>query len=97
MQIVIDIPENIYEYYKNKYPKNCARLTFVENALLEGTPLPKGHGRLIDADAMNEQYYSIYTDAMNCSNKPSDKYLLDKWSVCLDTSPTIIEADNEVE
>lgn len=52
MQIVIDIPENIYEYYKNKYHKNCVELTFVENALLEGTLLPKGHGRLIDADSL---------------------------------------------
>lgn len=96
MQIVIDIPEEYHENLLKNYRFSSEEIPIVSLAIATGTPLPKGHGRLIDADAINEQYYSIYIDAMNCSNKPSDKYLLDKWSVCLDTSPTIIEAD-EVE
>ena len=81
MQIVIDIPENIYEYYKNKYPKNCARLTFVENALLEGTPLPKGHGRLIDVERLYDDFESMDYD----------------FEDAIEYAPTIIEADKEVK
>lgn len=47
MQIVIDISENEYEAVK-LHPE-C--FTFA-NSILNGAPLPKGHGRLIDADAL---------------------------------------------
>ena len=93
MQIVIDIPEAEYDLIVND---EACGLNVLTRAIANGTPLPKGHGDLIDRNAVNEEFYSIYNSAMACSNKPSDKYLLDKWSVCLDTSPTIIEAD-EVE
>ena len=43
--------------------------------------LPKGHGRLIDADALNRK-------DVNCANVPMN---------FIDTAPTIIEADNESE
>lgn len=43
MQIVIDIPNSTFTDLKKK--KNR---TEVDVAVLNGTPLPKGHGRLID-------------------------------------------------
>lgn len=82
MQIVIDIPEKIYEYYKNKYPKDCEELTFVENAFLEGTPLPKGHGRLIDADELDK----CIVDRIAMPYVPINK---------IQDAPTIIDADKE--
>ena len=47
MQIVIDIDEKIYQEakksgYSHLYDEEVA------NAVANGTPLPKGHGRLID-------------------------------------------------
>lgn len=45
MQIVIDISEEDYEYLKNHNKHG------LYSQILNGTPLPKGHGRLIDADA----------------------------------------------
>lgn len=49
MQIVIEIPEEEY-----KIIKNCtAPMTWSEHLIKNGIPLPKGHGRLIDADAIN--------------------------------------------
>ena len=47
MQLIIDIPEEIYQEaiesgYSHLYDEAVA------NAVAEGTPLPKGHGRLID-------------------------------------------------
>ena len=49
MQIVIDIPESMYEGIKLHRVLD----TTVDRILYEveyGVPLPKGHGRLIDAD-----------------------------------------------
>lgn len=51
MKVVIDIPENEYRLIKEIYEKN----DIVESTysyIYHGTPLPKGHGRLIDADAL---------------------------------------------
>ena len=44
MEIVIKIPDEDYEYLK-RHNKNG-----LYNAILNGTPLPKGHGRLKDID-----------------------------------------------
>lgn len=52
MQIVIDIPEEEYMLIKQKMELNVGGVTSeAEQAIVNGTPLPKGHGRLIDADA----------------------------------------------
>jgi hypothetical protein len=50
MQIVIDIPEETYEYWKNHSHEYV-----LAEAIKNGTPLPKGHGRLIDADALEKK------------------------------------------
>ena len=49
MQIVIDIPKEMYENALNNLL--CGSTTLC-NAIKNGTPLPKGHGRLIDADRL---------------------------------------------
>ena len=49
MQIVIDIPEEMFDWYDNGFPDedDAEKLwQIVKN----GIPLPKGHGRLVDAD-----------------------------------------------
>ena len=47
MKIVIDISAEDFEKVK------CGRgaVSMMRKAIIHGTPLPKGHGRLIDADA----------------------------------------------
>ena len=53
MQIVIDIPEREYEVIlNNNYVAVCACPHLLSEAIKNGTPLPKGHGRLIDADEL---------------------------------------------
>lgn len=47
IELVIKIPEEDYEYLKSHNKDG------LYNVILNGTPLPKGHGRLIDADAIN--------------------------------------------
>ena len=55
MQIVIDIPEEYYNILKT-----YGGMSVPEEAILNGTILPKGHGRLIDADAFLKEYCESY-------------------------------------
>lgn len=53
MEIMIDIPEELYEAYKNKPPMlGDAGMDMIVQSIANGTPLPEHHGRLIDADAI---------------------------------------------
>ena len=47
MKIVIDIPEEAYELLKNE-GVDWLGAEHILDAVANGTPLPKGHGRLID-------------------------------------------------
>lgn len=49
MQIVIDISEEMYNFACN-YPEKV--LAGYSLCIKNGIPLPKGHGRLIDADRL---------------------------------------------
>lgn len=89
MEIVINIPDKKYE--RLPYIDILQLREYIEN----GIPLPKGHGDLVDRDAINEQFYGIWRELDCCSNKPTYKRLLDNWSMCMGTAPTIIEADEE--
>ena len=50
MKVVIDINEVDYELCKN--PMQPMPFHSIKRAIANGTPLPKGHGRLIDADEL---------------------------------------------
>ena len=50
MQIVIDIPKDIYDFLKSHDTG-----TRVDRAIANGIVIPKGHGRLIDADAFERR------------------------------------------
>lgn len=77
MQIVIDISEELYQMCRSCLgDADC-----IESAIANGTPLPKGHGRLIDADKL--PLYKI-----NVANFGSNYIRI---------APTIIEADKESE
>lgn len=82
MHIVIDISEEMYE--ELKYLNVHGFTTAVEEAVANGTPLPKGHGRLKDIDAI--------IDALDSSDR--DIYVKE----CLEEdTPTIIPADTGSE
>ena len=86
MQIVIDIPEGLKKDFESEQwtALSCMEM---KDALMNGTPLPKGHGDLIDRnearDAMRYTmsgtgYQSMAMDVLN------EFY-----------TPTIIESDKE--
>lgn len=58
MQIVIDIPEVFYESLREAdmilsgQRSGKTFISVIYSAVANGTPLPKGHGRLIDDDAL---------------------------------------------
>lgn len=78
IELVIKIEEETYNRIMNGWMPLHKAVNLMEN-VQKGTPLPKGHGRLIDADAM--QKYQIDT--------------FGKRLLVIDTAPTIIEADKE--
>ena len=95
MQIVIDIDEDTYRYmqsrckYQNKGDKGLSKFEEAGVAIKNGTPLPKGHGRLIilSEDAVKREQISF---SFSCQNWISDVGLSN-------ATVTIIEADKEVE
>ena len=79
MQIVIDIPDEIYKKYIDEFTGT----TDVLHAVRRGTPLPKGHGRLIDADELKITMEKDKRRALSFVDLTDFVWL----------APTIIEAD----
>ena len=85
MNIVIDIPEelaNKEHWYTDK------EIWTVIKAAQNGTPLPKGHGRLIDADK-----FDVYI-----LKDKSEEFVDGAGRVLaqIDDAPTVLEADKEI-
>ena len=85
MQIVIDIPDEDYNFIKDLQFYSSGRRSGktieknIINGIKNGTVLPKGHGRLIDGDVL----YKLFEQ---------DNFIWEADSYIL-TAPTIIEAD----
>lgn len=89
MQIVIDIPEGLKNDFESEQWTALSCME-IKDALMNGTPLPKGHGRLIDADALERRMCDREEELGD------DRALWESStvSVALDMfAPTIIEAD----
>ena len=90
IELVIKIPEEVKQTFDNAkdedlYGNYYDRNSLIGKAIQNSIPLPKGHGRLIDADALyndlifpNEQFGKAFKDILN-------------------DAPTIIESESEEE
>lgn len=85
MQIVINIPEEDYNFVKRQVADGITNPLKI--CIANGIPLPKGHGRLGDLDALRKE---ISSWGMN-DYEPSD--FIDE----IDRADTIIKADTESE
>lgn len=91
MQIVIDINENDYKTLMINGGKcTLSMAERIVDSVFHGKKLPKGHGRLIDADALKLTRHDIHVEE------------IDYYHRCvsienIDEAPTIIEADAESE
>ena len=93
MKIVIDIDDGIAHGIiegNNDEPRNTVRSfqATIADAIKNGTPLPKHHGRLIDADALNLEKEVSMADDWKTAHEIAN---------CIKYAPTIIEADAERE
>lgn len=78
MELVIDIPENLYKAAINGL--NAEEIWELRVAIKNGTPLPEGHGRLVDMSEVIIKLMQFYD-----GNKSIGQ--------CLDEVHTVIEAD----
>lgn len=86
MKLIIDIDKDDYEYMKNGYvPSTFNIFSIIKN----GTLLPKGHGRLIDADKL--LVHKMYGIFGKVGYKTEAVYVDD-----INDAQTIIEADDTV-
>lgn len=87
MEIIIKIDDERYKDIQRiaEVQLDRGRFQTAEQVIANGTPLPKGHGRLIDADAFGKELHR-YTEAPY-------QYALKVFN----DAPTIIEADKESE
>ena len=65
-------------------------LDMLTEAFLNGTPLPKGHGKLKDADEL----YNIFKENCDAYNIDNLSFISDM-NMNFDLAPTIIEAEGE--
>ena len=94
MQIVIDIPEDVYKICQG-------HKDIVYQYIANGTPLPKNHGRLIDADEILRELGSYHIGGLNAIKNYNGENtwedgLHTAWRV-IDDSETIIPAESEEE
>ena len=64
MQIVIDIPNSLYANLA-KIQRGSIASKRILDCVRQGTPLPKGHGRLIDADDFFEEFCELDIEPYN--------------------------------
>lgn len=86
MQIVIDIEKDDYKTIKSNYENGFTYKPF--GIIANGTPLPKGHGRLIDADKLINGFELSDLEGDSIDN-------LNNVCSIINSYPTIIEADKE--
>jgi len=91
MKLIIDIPN----YNLDRVQNGSIACSRILKAVKNGTPLPKGHGRLIDGD-------EIIDEIMKLGEEPDYQHEDETWQnglymaeSVIEFAPTIIEADNE--
>lgn len=86
MKLIIDVPEEEYSTRQLVHYFGCYS-DKLDLVIYNGTPLPKGYGRLIDADEFQKY----------CFNKNFDRRLseggLATINMFLELQPTVIESD----
>lgn len=94
MKLIIDIDEELYEAYKGRPPRlGDEGMDMIAQAIANGTPVPKGHGRLKDTDYI--KLFSIDHDSWNGVEYEGVIKVVPVISI--DNASTIIEADKEAE
>ena len=99
MKIVIDIDENIYTRLFDNGSIDAIDMLKACVAIRKGTPLPKNHGRLIDAEEFLRELGSYHIGGIDAIKKYNGENtwedgLHTAWRV-IDDAETIIETESE--
>ena len=94
IEVVIKIPEEDYKLIKETEKKEPSDLNYISRKIVTGTVLPKGHGRLIDADTLKKddevtEWISLNPVRTGKMLKSFSELFVKK----IDATKTIIEAD----
>ena len=100
MQIVIDISEHLYKCLQKRM-ELCVN-TEIDSLVANGTPLPKGHGRLIDADYLKDvillhSYHGNNKNIVPYSDRKGYRLRQREIDEAIVNAPTILEADGGAE
>lgn len=57
-EVVIKVPDEMYDWFVNGFPDKVD-LDELQRIVINGTPLPKGHGSLIDQDALIGKIHGV--------------------------------------
>lgn len=85
VKLIIEIPKEDYEFTKGAKAARVFPSEYYVKLILNGIPLPKGHGRLIDADELENH---LKEDADEW-----DEYALAR----VEDAPTVIGKESEVD
>lgn len=87
MKLIIDIDDNLFTRLFDNGVDNYDDAVNMAKAIRKGIPLPKGHGRLIDADeTLKRHCVDLCREKLGCHE---DCLIYDLFHL----APTIIEAD----
>jgi hypothetical protein len=92
IELVIKIPEWVY---KRAQEMPSVWSDSVWSGIKNGTPLPKGHGRLIDANKFLKDNEAYTGWVLNSSDWGGENAYKDALEDLVNEAPTIIEADRE--
>ena len=95
MRILIEIPDNEYKSLVNPYQYNESLCLRLKRIVINGKTLPKNHGRLIDADQVENVVKEIY-DSSPVKTLVTSENMYFLRSV-LKSSKVIIDAEKENE
>ena len=101
MKIVIDIPESIIDTIEDDSVLSREQVLILMRHIQNGKPLPKGHGRLIDADdfilylneSMNETKYLFATE----KHRKLAEQITSEFCKDIEEAKTVVEADKEAD
>lgn len=96
MKIVIDIPDENYKRDNLIHFFGCYSEK-LDEVIKNGTPLPKGHGRLIDADGLKENINGWYAFMKDICKQPYMTLKQEEIIGKIDIMTPIIEADKGQE
>ena len=81
MQLIVNIDKKAYREVKDRSVPEGYNASDCFNAIWRGIPLPKGHGRLIDADKLRAEYTKPHLVGY-------DEIIED-----IDRQPTVVESE----